>query len=408
METASIDSTRDKPVHQAARTDIVESARRLGPALRERSAEGARLRRLPDATISDLIETGILRMMQPARWGGREDSFDTFVTVVSEIARAEGSTGWVLGILGIHPWQTALYPRETQEEVWGADPTAFNSSSYAPTGKAERVSDGYCVSGRWSFSTGCDHCQWVNLGAFAEMVKVEGHEVPDFRSFLIPRKDYRIDDNWHVAGMSGTGSKDIVVDNAFVPDHRSQSHWDYMVGAPLPGWEVNPGPLYRLPWAVVFNYAIAAAIMGASRGFLDLWLGISRTRKGGLSGGEIKDDPFAQKLTAESIYAIDGGIARLRADAAAMMAAAEKGGPLDRKWRAQLRYNANRSAQLAVQAVDRMYEASSGRIIFNDHPLQRTYQDIKAMLSHAYLNVDIPARIFGAMELGVPTLECLL
>jgi 3-hydroxy-9,10-secoandrosta-1,3,5(10)-triene-9,17-dione monooxygenase len=407
METRAPDSTSGQSAHPAKRASIIEAAHLLAPTLRGRADETARLRRLPDSTFRDLIDTGMLRSLQPSHWGGREDRLDDFITAVAEIARAEGSTGWVLGVLGVHPWQTALFPRETQEEVWGADATVFNSSSYAPTGKAERVSGGYRVYGRWSFSTGCDHCQWVNLGGITEMIKVEGREVPDFRSFLIPRKDYRIDDNWHVAGLSGTGSKDIVVDNAFVPDHRSQSHWDYMRGAPLPGWELNPSPLYRLPWAVVFNYSLAATIIGAARGFLDLWLEASRTRKAGL-GAEIKDDPFTQKLAAEAVYTIDGGIGRLRHDAAAMMAAAEAGEPLDRKWRAQLRYNACRSAQLAAQAVDRMYESSSGRIIFTNHPMQRPYQDIKAMLGHTYLNVDTPARFFGAMEFGVPILEALL
>jgi 3-hydroxy-9,10-secoandrosta-1,3,5(10)-triene-9,17-dione monooxygenase len=388
--------------------DLLEQVRRLQPMIKQAGEAAEGLRRLPDSIFHALVDSGILRSLQPSRWGGREERLENFVTAVSEVSRVDGSTGWVLGVLGVHPWQTALYPPETQEEIWGDDPTVFNSSSYAPTGRAERVAGGYRLSGRWSFSTGCDHCQWVNLGALTEPIQVEGQTVIDFRSFLLPRKDYRIEDNWHVAGLSGTGSKDIVVDGAFVPDRRSQSHWDYMLGKPMPGWELNPAPLYRLPWAIVFSFALCATTLGGARGFLDLWLEVTRTRKGGLAAGEVKDDPFIQKLAAEAIYTIDGGLARLRADAAAMMDKIEQGHPLDRKWRAQLRYSGCRSAQLAVQAVDRLYEASSGRIIFRDHPLQRPYQDVKAMLAHAYLNVDIPAKMFGAMELGVPVLDALV
>jgi len=222
---------------------LIERAKGLATALRERAGETSNMRRLPDATWRDLIASGILRGLQPARWGGGEVHPREFYSAVSEIARAEGCAGWVAGIIGVHPWETALYPKETQEEVWGSDPTTMNSSSFAPTGKAERVGGGYCLNGRWSFSSGCDHCGWVNLGAIAGGIEINGQQLPNFRSYLLPRKDYCIDDNWHVAGLAGTGSKDIIVDNAFVPEPRSISHWDMALGRAMPGWEVNPAPL---------------------------------------------------------------------------------------------------------------------------------------------------------------------
>jgi 3-hydroxy-9,10-secoandrosta-1,3,5(10)-triene-9,17-dione monooxygenase len=186
----------------SARPTLVDRAKELGPALRDLCAETNALRRLPDATWNELIRTGILRGLQPARWGGGEVDPKEFYSAISEVARAEGCAGWVAGVVGVHPWQIALYSKEAQEEVWREDPTAMNSSSYAPTGKAERVPGGFRLHGRWSFSSGCDHCRWVNLGAIAGMIEIEGRQLPDFRSFLLPRKDYRIDDNWHVAGLS--------------------------------------------------------------------------------------------------------------------------------------------------------------------------------------------------------------
>jgi 3-hydroxy-9,10-secoandrosta-1,3,5(10)-triene-9,17-dione monooxygenase len=247
----------------------------------------------------------------------------------------------------------------------------------------------------------------VNLGAIVETVTIEGKEVPDFHSFLLPRTDYRIDDNWHVVGLAGTGSKDIVVEDAFVPEHRSQSHWDYVFDRPLPGWEVNKAPLYRLPFGPVFNTTLTAAVIGAAAGFLDMWIEISRTRKTGL-GVSLAQDPFAQKLLAEARYAIDGAMLRLYTDAEAMMASVRAGEPIPLKRRAELRYHACRSAQLCARMVDELFEASSGRAIFLDHPLQRRYQDVKAMLGHTYLNPDQPARLYGAMELGLPILDAFL
>jgi 3-hydroxy-9,10-secoandrosta-1,3,5(10)-triene-9,17-dione monooxygenase len=129
----------------------------------------------------------------------------------------------------------ALFDERAQQEMWDKDPTPMHSSSYNPTGKAEKAAGGYKLSGRWSFSSGCDHCHGVMLGAICGIREVLGKPVPDFKSFLLLGDQYRIDDNWHVAGLQGTGSKDIVVENAFVPEYRSQSHIDYATNALLPG-----------------------------------------------------------------------------------------------------------------------------------------------------------------------------
>jgi len=390
------------------RENLLEVAKRLAPECVRRSDETNQLRRFPEALWKQFVDSGLARGLQASRWGGGEVDLWEFYSALIEIARAEGSLGWVLGVLGVHPWQTSLYPRETQEEVWGGDPTVFNSSSYAPTGKAERAAGGWRLNGRWSFSTGCDLCQWVNLGAIPGMVEVEGQQAPDFRSFLLPRKDYQIDDNWHVAGMAGTGSKDIVVDNAFVPEHRSQSHWDYTFGRPLPGWEINPAPLYRVPWALVFSSALIAATLGAARGFLDAWIEVSKTRSAAFGGYRLRDDPFTQKLLAEADHAIEAGAVGLRTDCEELMDAARAGRFVARLRRAGMRYHGCRSVELAVQAVDRLYASSSGRIIFANHPLQRRYQDVKAMLGHAYLNTDPPARLYGAMTLGVASVDFVI
>jgi 3-hydroxy-9,10-secoandrosta-1,3,5(10)-triene-9,17-dione monooxygenase len=388
-------------------TTLAERARRLAPALRERANDTANLRRLPDETWRDFITTGLARGLQPAFWGGVEGDLRDFYEAVVETARADLSAGWVLGVSGVHPWQTALYPARTQREIWSDDPTVVNSSSYAPTGKVVRVPGGYRLSGRWSFSSGCDHARWVNLGGIVGTVRIEDHEVPDFRSFLLPLPDYRIDDNWFVSGLAGTGSKDVVVEDAFVPDHRSMSHWDYALGRPLPGWELNDGPLYRLPFAIVFNMVLAAATIGGAAGFLDAWTEMTCTRKAAF-GVSVAQDPFAQRLLAESRYTIDGAMLRLYDDASSVMASARAGEPIPFKRRAEIRYHACRSAQLCLRAVDALFEASSGRAIFFDHPLQRRFQDVKAALGHTYLNTDNPARLFGALEFGLPVLDVML
>ena len=405
--TPNIQSRPETAPTAISRSSLVDRAKALAPALRERAAETNELRRLPDATWKDLVESGIVRGLQPARWGGGELHPREFYSAVIEIARAEGCAGWVAGIIGVHPWQTALYSKETQQEVWGDDPTVMSSSSYAPTGSAERVTGGYRLNGRWSFSSGCDHCEWVNLGAIAGGIDVDGRQLPDFRSYLLPRKDYRIDDNWYVAGLAGTGSKDIVVDNAFVPEHRSLSHWDMTLGRPMPGWELNPGPLYQLPFVEVFVNTLTAAVLGASAGFLQTWMENSRTRHGGF-GLKVAEDPCNQKLVAEASYTIATATLKFLRDCDEMMEAACAGIPFTLERRAELRYNATRSAELAAQAVERLFENGGGRAIFLDHPLQRRYQDVKAMTHHAAMNPNSAARLYGSAQLGIAIFDLFL
>jgi 3-hydroxy-9,10-secoandrosta-1,3,5(10)-triene-9,17-dione monooxygenase len=311
----------------------------------------------------------------------------------------------VAGVIGVHPWQLALFHDEAQQEMWADDPTRMHSSSYNPTGKAERVDGGYKVWGRWSFSSGCDHCEGVNLGA---VVPDPEATIPDFRSFLLHVDQYRIEDNWHVAGLRGTGSKDIVVEETFVPEHRTQSHVDYAMGQPLPGQDVNPGPLYRLPWSVVFNMALAASVFGSARGFVDAWIAENASRSLPVGGGRLADDPISQRRLAEATWAVEAAIGRMRADAVELWDMAEASHVATMAERGHFRWNLNRGCELVGNAVGELFRAASGRSIFLDHPLQSRFQDVQGALGHAFLVADPLAKAVGGSLLGASKPEVVL
>ncbi len=386
---------------------MVEEARRVAARLAANVAEDDGMRRLSDSTWKLLLDGGFLRALQPARFGGGEVSLAEFIDAAIELSRASPSAGWVAGVIGVHPWQLALFPDKAQREMWDKDPTTMHSSSYNPTGKAEKVAGGYKVSGRWSFSSGCDHCRGVMLGAICGSREIGGNQVRDFRSFLLMRDQYRIEDNWHVAGLKGTGSKDVVVEETFVPDYRTQSHLDYATNAPLPGQEVNPGALYRLPWSVVFNMALAASALGSARGFVDEWTAASRDRRL-MSGARAADDAILQQRLAEAIWYLDASVARMHADAILLWQMAEAREAASTQIRAQMRWNMNRGCDLVGKAVGDLFRAASGRTIFLDHPLQRRFQDVQAALGHAYLQTDPLARAVGGMLLGTSKPEMVL
>lgn len=380
---------------------LLDVVREIEPTLVAGIEEGERERRLPDALWKALLDSGILRALQPARWSGGEVPFIEFFDAVRELARINSSAGWIAGVIGVHPWQLALFDERAQEEMWAADPATMHSSSYNPTGKAEAVDGGYRVSGRWSFSSGCDHCSAVNVGA---LVQTEGR--PDLRSLVLQRGQYRIEDNWHVAGLKATGSKDIVVEDAFVPAYRTQSHMDYAAGAALPGQVKNDGPLYRQPWSVVFNAVLVASILGMARGFMDAWTEECKSRK--VAGASLADDALSQRRLAEATWDLDAAVAVVRADLMALAEMAERGETPTMAMRGQMRWNMNRGCERVAEAVGQLFRAASGRAIFLDHPLQRRYQDFQAGMGHAFLVADPLARAAGGERLGTSKPEMVL
>ena len=242
--------------------ELIERARAMIPTLKARAAQATAQRRIPDETIAEMQAAGFFRILQPKRWGGYEMHPNVFFEVQKLLAEGCMSTGWVYGVVGGHPYELALFHNEAQQEVWGENDATLVSSSYQPVGKVERTEGGFYLSGQWGFSSGSEHCEWVLLGAMIPPAK-EG-DAPDMRTFLVPRSDYVIEDAWHVFGLQGTGSQDIVVNRAFVPEHRTHKAVDGFM-CTNPGQVENDAPMYRLPWAQVFVRLVSSAALGGAK-----------------------------------------------------------------------------------------------------------------------------------------------
>src|SRR5262245_14876741 len=169
----------------------LERVRALLPAIRARAAHAEQLRRLPDETLKDFLDGGLFRCLQPRRYGGYELDPGTFYQAVMDVGTACGSSAWILGVVGIHNWQLALFPSRAQDEVWGQDPNGQLSTALSPTGTVERAEGGFRLHGRWSFSSGCDFCQWAVLGGIARPVSVGWP--PEARTHLLRGTDYKSD-----------------------------------------------------------------------------------------------------------------------------------------------------------------------------------------------------------------------
>ena len=376
--------------------ELVQKARDLAPILAARAAEADALRRLPDATIAEFKEAGFFRMLQPSRWGGLEVDPKVFFDVQMTIAAACPSSAWVLGVVAVHNWQVALFAEKAQEEVWGKDASTLVSSSYAPTGKITRAEGGYRVSGRWSFSSGCDHCQWVFLGGFVPPDGDQKH--PDMRTFLLPRSDYVIDDTWHVAGLKATGSKDIVVENAFVPEHRTHRIMDGFFRK-SPGNLVNPAPLFKLPFGQIFTRSVSTSAIGAAQGALDAYCDIAAKRIAAGDGSKVADDPSTQTVAARAAALIDEARTTLFRNFDELMDYARSGEEMPIERRIQFRFDSSNAVVKCVEAVDGLFTASGGRAIFLNSPMLRYFLDVHAARAHYANNPEKPARNLGGIQL---------
>jgi len=388
----------------SAPEEVLAAVAEILPAFRERAQETEDLRRIPDENIKAMQETGFFKLLQPAAYGGLEASPVHFYRGVKAISSACGSSGWVSSVLGVHPWQLALYPKQAQDEVWGSDPSTLISSSYAPMGRATATEGGFVFNGRWSFSSGCDHAQWIFLGG---LVLDDEKNVIDFRTFLLPRADYEIEDVWDTVGLRGTGSNDIIVKDAFVPEHRTLSFMD--TGRCFgPGQEQNTSPIYKLPFASVFSNTISVPVLGMATGAYDAYVSWTKERVRASTGGKASDDSYNQIRIAEAAYKIETAMSQIERNVEELLEYAEKGEKIPMPLRVRVRRDQVSATGAGIAAVDRLFESAGGRALRSGTPIQRFWRDAHAGRVHAINDPEKALVLFGQFELGIKVQDAWL
>lgn len=400
MQTSS-DSLHDvKGATESSETDLatslLTSARELVPTLAKRAAQAEQNRSIPADTIADFKRAGLFRAIQPKRYGGYELDPGVFFDIQMTLAEGCMSSGWVYGVVAVHNWQLALFDPRAQEDVWAKDSSVLIASSYMPKGQVERVDGGFRFSGRWGFSSGVDHASWLFLGGIVSSKS----GVPDYRTFLVPRSDIAINDNWHTVGLKGTGSKEVVVDGAFVPEYRTHRAMDGFAGT-SPGLSANPAALYRLPFGQIFVRAVSSASIGALQGALTVFREYGSKRVSINDMGRTAEDPAAALAAADAALAIDDMKLALHRNFAAMMATLRRGDALDVNDRIHYRYQSAAVAERCAEHVDRLFHACGGQGIYTDNPIGRFFVDIHAARMHYANNPDKFGRNYGGVLLGL-------
>lgn len=376
----------------------LDAVRSVLPSIRGRAREAEDLGRMPEATVRELDEIGVFRGLQPRRWDGLELDPKTFFESIMLIGSACGSAGWVAGVVGVHPWEVALLPDQAQREIWGENPRTRLSSSYAPTGQVRRVEGGFVLSGCWRFSSGVDLCDWAILGGVPE-----GEGEPETRAFVVSRADFTVDqESWQVAGLRGTGSKSVQVEDAFVPDYRCHRLADAARGL-NPGCELNDGPLYRLPWLNgIFSSGIAAPAIGAATGALESYIEQNRTRVGAYGGPPVAENPAVHRRLANALAEVDGERIRMRATWDDFLAIATSGRRVPLEAELRHRYDTAHAMTKSLAAVLDVFAIAGGSAMLVTNPLQRFLRDLLAMRNHPMGALEQTATRYARVKLGLP------
>lgn len=367
---------------------------RTGSVLAEHAAWNEEHRRLAEGAMAALRDSGALRLLVPERAGGDERELADMVANVREAALHDGAAAWVLMVLIGHSWMLGSMTEELQDEVYGADPDTIVPGSLAPAGQATECEGGWLVDGRWPFTSGADWGSWYLLGS---QVLAPG-ERPRLLHVVIPREDITVDDNWYAIGLRGTGSCDVVAEQAFVPAHRMIDSGD-LLGGRSPWSGRHRTSVYRTPILPGLSVHVAATALGLARAGLDdaadrfgvqddRYMGSAKSRRPGLHMRLAEAN--TEVRSAELL--IDDTLRLLRR-------AAE--GTDSKELRAQAKYQGSYAIELCRRALDRVTTAAGGRAVFDGSRLQQTFRDVTMASQHQVADLDTVGEAYGRTRLGM-------
>jgi alkylation response protein AidB-like acyl-CoA dehydrogenase len=395
MPLAAVRSTIPSPAELARR------AEEIADLARERAVQTEQDRRVGEEIIAQIRRRDLFRVLQPKAYGGFEYGFDVFADLVTIIGRGCGSTSWVYGLGAVHRWLTACFPVEAQDEVW-ADDDSLMMGSYAPVGRAVPVEGGYRVSARWSFTSGCDNADWFILGGMIPRADDPSSALPGF--MLAPKSDCTIIDNWDTMGLAGTGSKDVVGTDLFIPKHRAVTFADLLAGT-HEGARLHQNALYRQSFMAVVPVCLVAPVIGMAEGALADFIASvkGRTTRGAVAGGNNRMAEFAtiQSRVAEAAGCVDAARLLMLRDIEEALAIATRGEPIGLDIRLRNRRDHAFCTRLAVQAVDALFTAAGGQGIGRQNHVQRAWRDAHAAATHISMNWDAVSTMYGQYVFGL-------
>jgi 3-hydroxy-9,10-secoandrosta-1,3,5(10)-triene-9,17-dione monooxygenase len=378
--------------------EAIARARALIPLLRKHAPDNEKATKLVPEVLNALHENGLFRYLQPKAWGGMELDFVAYFDVPEMLGRGDASTAWVVANLGSHHRGLAQWPKETHEEIWGANPDMLIASGIAfVQGSARKVDGGLELSGKWGFSSGVDHSAWEQLAC---IVKDADGKPIDWVMCQVPLPDFKVIDDWQTLGMRGTGSRTVTCDKVFVPAHRTVSMHVAAPGHAYPGHRVHTNPMFKVPTAALGGHCIAGCMTGNATAMLEMTTELVKSRSTSYTGAKMRDFQAVQLRVGMAGAKIDAVRTWLRNDCIEAHGVYRAGSTLTLEAKLRYKRNCALGMKLLGEAVDTLYEMLGANGIYDASAMQRLYRDHHAAAGHITFSTDAQLGPWAQVSLG--------
>ncbi len=369
--------------------ELVARAAAMVPQLRARADEIEKARKVPSDVIEMFKEAGFFRILQPKSHGDWEMNPIVFMRVLNELGRGCCASAWNLMILGVHNWEFGIMNPRAADEVWGEDNQTIIASSYAPTGELTKVEGGWRLKGKWPTSSGTDHGKWAFIGALER--NEQGIPI-DRHALLVKREDYEVIDDWFTFGLAGTGSKSLMIKDAFVPDHLAHSMVDY---------KLDDRPTdYLFPFVMIFYSSVSAVILGFAQGAIDVFIEQMKVRTDNGSGAATRLSPYVKDRLANAVSKVRSCRARMEQMMAHCTEIVERRELVSVDDRIHYMLDMARIGRESEEAVLTIYKCTGARGLFSSNPIQRYLRDVLAGANHITQDADNNAGALGGYLLS--------
>ncbi|MBO4254087.1 acyl-CoA dehydrogenase family protein [Streptomyces griseorubiginosus] len=374
--------------------ELVARASNLVPLIREHAEESSKQRRIVPEVVDAIQVAGLFGLLVPERLGGLESNMTTLLECVAEIARGDGSTGWAYAIATAASWSFTTFSDMAQQEVF-TDTPVRGCGVLGPATKAERVEGGYVVSGRWPYASSSFAASWGQFGLMLE----DGDSVT-LGQALVPSSAWRIEPTWIVAGMEGTGSDTVVVEDYFVPDHRIQSLRDMNDGNFATSHRADEQNS-RILWGAGASLPLACAHLGLARHALEVTLERLPNKTVPYSiHGQAKNSPVHQLAVAEAACRFDQAELLLRRAATSTDQSAADGITPTALERQRTWVDMAVAAQLVREGLDELMTANGSSAFAQSNVLNRIWRDSAVGSRHIIMTPGGQKAAYGALLLG--------
>ncbi|MBQ0721515.1 MAG: hypothetical protein KBT88_01210 [Gammaproteobacteria bacterium] len=352
-------------------------------------------------SIAALKAAGLARLLTPSRNGGHGASLRAQLHACAETARACPASSWVMMVCGAHNWIAGNFSARCRAEMFDADPDLFIAGTLASQGTFKKAEGGWLLSGRWQFCSGVDHSPWLLIGALRAKDSGGG---PGSLHVMLPRDQVELDDTWHTLGMRGSGSKDVVLKDVFVPEHRAEATGKLFSGRSPHAHDHENSGLYMVPVLCSLSAQLAGAVLGMAREMLSLFIEKTSVRpdiySGEGSGAKARRGTMQRRVAEASgeISTAELILAR-NCDMFDEITVAKE--PVDEAAQALLRWQSAYAVELCRRAVERLYAGAGAHAAYNDSPMQQYYRDVMMATHHAAVDMDGAAELQGMQLLGV-------